>query len=94
MHNFTIDYTDGLKIDNTVYDAEFAVGKESHYMVKTHFCHKKIKRSLQTHPDQLGTTATIEELESISNKTMLSSNNCNLGCWLVPSFAKFFVDLH
>lgn len=94
MHNFTIDYTDGLKIDNTVYDAEFAVGKESHYMVKTHFCHKKIKRSLQTHPDQLGTTATIEELESISNKTMLSSNNCNLGCWLVPSFAKFFVPYH
>jgi len=42
----------------------------------------------------LGTTATIEELESISNKTMLSSNNCDLGCWLIPSFAKFFVPYH
>lgn len=64
MHNFTIDYTDGLKINNNFYDPEFAAGKESHYMVKVYFCHKKIKRSLQTHPDQLGITATIEELES------------------------------
>ena len=24
MHNFTIDYTDGLKIDNNFFDTEFA----------------------------------------------------------------------
>jgi hypothetical protein len=94
MHNFTIDYTDGLKIDNSFYDLEFASGKESHYMVKTYFLHKKIKRSLQTYPDQLGITATIEELETKSDKTLLTANNCNLGCWIVPSFTKFFVPYH
>jgi len=94
MHNFTIDYTDGLVIDNNTYDSEFAKGKESHYMVKTYFLHKKIKRSLQTYPDQLGITATIEELETISDKTLLTSNDCNLGCWVKPSFVKHFVPYY
>jgi hypothetical protein len=63
-------------------------------MVKTYFLHKKIKRSLQTHPDQLGITATIEELETSTDKTHLTTNNCNLGCWLIPSFVKHFVPYY
>ena len=94
MHNFTIDYTDGLKIENNFHDTQFAEGKESHYMVQTYFCHKKIKRSLQTHPDQLGITATIEELESSLSKTRLTTNHANLGYWSKPSFVKFFVPYH
>lgn len=94
MHNFTIDYTDGLVINNNYNDVEFAKDKQSHYMVKTYFVHKKIKRSLQSHPDQLGITATIEELESTTDKTLLTVNNCNLNCWLMPSFVKHFVPYH
>lgn len=41
MHNFTIDYTDGLVINNNYNDVEFAKDKQSHYMVKTYFVHKK-----------------------------------------------------
>jgi len=94
MHNFIVDYTDGLLINNVLYDKTFAENKEQHYMVKTYFLHKKIKRSLQTYPDQLGITATIEELETLSDKTHLTTNNCNLGCWLMPSFVKHFVPYH
>lgn len=94
MHNFTIDYSDGLIVNNNYYNPEFAKDKESHYMVKTYFLHKKIKRSLQTHPDQLGITATIEELETQSNKTLLVVNNCDLNCWIKPSFTKFFVPYY
>lgn len=94
MHNFTIDYTDGLVVDNNKYHLEFAKGKESHYTVETYFLHKKIKRSLQTYPDQLGITATIEELETISDKTHLTSNSCHLGCWVKPSFVKHFVPYY
>jgi hypothetical protein len=50
MHNFTIDYTDGLVINNNHYDAEYAKDKDKHYKVITYFLHKKIKRSLQTYP--------------------------------------------
>ena len=94
MHNFTIDYTDGLKIENNFHDTEFAKNKEQHYMVKTYFLHKKIKRSLQTHPDQLGVTATIEELESSSSKSHLNTYDCNLGSWVMPDLTKFFVPYH
>jgi hypothetical protein len=94
MHNFTIDYTDGLVIDNNHYDPEYAKDKDKHYNVKTYFLHKKIKRSLQTYPDQLGLTATIEEIETKSDKTLLTSNNCDLQCWLMPSFTKHFVPYH
>ena len=94
MHNFTIDYTDGLVINNNYYDVEYAKNKESHYMVKTYFLHKKIKRRLQSHPDQLGIVSTIEELETISNKTLLTTNDCKLGCWLMPSFTKHFIPYH
>lgn len=94
MHNFTIDYSDGLIVNNNYYNQEFAKDKESHYMVKTYFLHKKIKRSLQTYPDQLGLTATIEELETQSNKTLLTVNNCDLNCWIKPSFTKFFVPYY
>lgn len=91
MHNFTVDYSDGLLINNSYYDIGFAENKEKHYMVKTSFLHKKIKRSLQTYPDQLGITATIEELETSSDKITLSTNDCYLGCWVMPSFTKHFV---
>lgn len=94
MHNFIIDYTDGLVIDNNYYDPEYAKDKDKHYNVKTYFLHKKIKRSLQTYPDQLGLTATIEEIETKSDKTLLTSNNCDLQCWLMPSFTKYFVPYH
>lgn len=91
MHSFTIDYSDGLIINNSFFDEEYAKNKEMHYMVKTYFLHKKIKRNLQTHPDQLGVTATIEELETSTDKMHLTTNNCNLRYWLMPSFVKHFV---
>jgi hypothetical protein len=94
MHNFTIDYTDGLVINNNHYDVEYAKDKDKHYNVITYFLHKKIKRSLQTYPDQLGLTATIEEIETKSDKTLLTSDNCDLQCWLMPSFTKHFVPYH
>lgn len=94
MHNFTIDYSDGLVINNNYRDNDYALNKESHYMVKTYFLHKKIKRSLQTYPDQLGITATIEETETSSDKILLTNNNCYLGCWIMPSFTKHFVPYH
>ena len=91
MHNFKIDYTDGVLIHNDVWDNEFAKGKDSHYMVNTYFLHQKIKRSLQTRPDQLGIISTIEEIETTSDKTLLTNNNVQARHWMRPSHCKFFV---
>lgn len=89
MHQFIIDYTDGLLINNIGVDHTL-IG-DPHYMVKTYFMHRKVKRKLYTYPDQLGIAATIEEMSSENDKTILSVNNNNLGCWIMPMVSKFFI---
>jgi len=92
MHRFTIDYTDGLTVINTMVDNEMIDNNgETHYMVKTYINHSKIRRSLKTHPDQLGITATIEELVLENNKTLITTNNCTLGNWMMPTLNRNFI---
>ncbi len=94
MHSFVFDYTDGIKIDNVHRDLDYEKGKEDRFLIKTYFLHKKIKRSLQTYNDQLGVTATLEELVTESDKTLITSDYCSLGCWFKPRLIRYFVPYH
>lgn len=91
MHQFTVDYTDGLKIDNKYCDVDFANSKNNYrYGIKTYFQTKKIKKTISTVPDQLGTFLKLEETfcdESI----FLNYTEINLGNWSIPSFEKYFI---
>lgn len=91
MHEFSIDYTDGIKIDNKYYDVDFANSKNKYtYEIKTYFQTKKIKKTISTVPDQLGTFLKLEETFS-DESIFLNYTEINLGCWSMPSLEKYFI---
>lgn len=92
MHCFTINYIDGLLIENPIVDSEM-VGKinENCYFIHCYFLYKKIKKKLETQPDSLGITATIEEIESENNKQLLNRFECKLNHWYKPTYAKYLI---
>lgn len=97
MHNIIIDYTDGLKIECQYVDENLRknTGKDI-VSVKTFFNINKVKKTIVNKPSQIGTFACVEEISSENSKILLTYNELNLGCgcWIMPSFAKFFIPYH
>ena len=92
MHRFTIDYTDGLLINNVFVDSNLLTpSSPRNYTAKIYFNHRKIKKYLHTFPDHLGVSATTEEIVTADDKTLITVSDCQLGCWTVPFFNKHFI---
>lgn len=93
MHRFTIDYTDGyVKIENTFVDGDLLNStNEKHFCLKTYFVKEKVKKYLRTHPDKLGITCTLEEIETSSEQQLISFNECQLSHWTIPVFVRYFI---
>lgn len=95
MHEFSIDYTNGLTISNKFYDLEYANKKNNHaFGVKTYFQTKKIKKTLSTTVDKIGAFIKLEETSVVDDHVFLSYVDSHLGCWLSPSLEKYLIPYH
>lgn len=95
MHTFTIDYIDGLVIDNKLVDQSiFEKTKMNQFSVKVFFKSRKVKKSLVNIPSQLGTFSQIQELSTENENVFLLYKECHLGCWIMPSNAKYFIPYY